>query len=46
MNWLMQKAEEVCGTLVGLVQVKMIPNQANYIFLFFLEPVSSSKGVI
>lgn len=42
----MQKAGEVCDRLVRLVQVEVIPNQANYIFLFLLELVSSSKGVI
>lgn len=42
----MQKAGEVCDRLVRLVQVEKIPNQANYIFLFLLELVSSSKGVI
>lgn len=42
----MQKASEVCDRLVRLVQVEKIPNQANYIFLFLLELVSSSKGVI
>lgn len=42
----MQKASEVCDRLVRLVQVEKIPNQANYIFLFLLELVSSSKGVV
>lgn len=42
----MQKAGEVCDRLIRLVQVEVIPNQANYIFLFLLELVSSSKGVI
>lgn len=42
----MQKAGEVCDRLVRLVQVEVIPNQTNYIFLFLLELVSSSKGVI
>lgn len=42
----MQKAGEVCDRLVGLMQVKVIPNQANKIFLFLLELVSSSMGVV